>query len=137
VNDAPLVLADEPTANLDAASGYQALHLLEQIAWEDGKTVVVVTHDRRIRHAYEAISDHLAYALAGKGELDSARQLAGELPADAITRRLLHLLDGDSQAAAESWAGTVGLHEPPGVGDLLQRSRTPPRSLTPSTTSPA
>jgi putative ABC transport system ATP-binding protein len=55
VNDPPLVLADEPTANLDAASGYQALHLLEQIAREDGKTVVVVTHDHRITDAADRL----------------------------------------------------------------------------------
>lgn len=55
VNDPPLVLADEPTANLDAASGYQTLHLLEQIARDDGKTVVVVTHDHRITDAADRL----------------------------------------------------------------------------------
>lgn len=48
VNDPPLLLADEPTANLDATSGYHVLHLLEQIAREERKTIVMVTHDHRI-----------------------------------------------------------------------------------------
>jgi putative ABC transport system ATP-binding protein len=48
INDPPLLLADEPTANLDSASGYQVVRILEEIARSGGKTVVVVTHDHRI-----------------------------------------------------------------------------------------
>jgi putative ABC transport system ATP-binding protein len=48
VHDPPLVLADEPTAALDASSGQQAMHLLADLARTHGKTVVVVTHDTRI-----------------------------------------------------------------------------------------
>jgi putative ABC transport system ATP-binding protein len=44
-NDAPLVLADEPTGALDSQSGAQVLDLLERIQAERGKTLVVVTHD--------------------------------------------------------------------------------------------
>lgn len=47
-NDPPLVLADEPTANLDSRAGYQMMHTLELLAKEHGKTVVIVTHDQRI-----------------------------------------------------------------------------------------
>jgi putative ABC transport system ATP-binding protein len=47
-NDPPLILADEPTASLDAATGHQALELLRQLTVDSGKTVVVVTHDPRI-----------------------------------------------------------------------------------------
>jgi DNA-binding SARP family transcriptional activator len=60
-----------------------------------------------IVHAREGISDHLAYALASRGELDSARKLAGQLPPDAVTRRLLLLLDGEWQAADASWAAAL------------------------------
>jgi ABC-type lipoprotein export system ATPase subunit/YHS domain-containing protein len=48
VNSPPLLLADEPTANLDSASGFQVLHLLSDIAAAEDKTVVMVTHDHRI-----------------------------------------------------------------------------------------
>jgi putative ABC transport system ATP-binding protein len=44
----PLVLADEPTAALDAATGLQATELLREICRERGDTVVIVTHDNRI-----------------------------------------------------------------------------------------
>lgn len=48
INNPPLLLADEPTANLDSASGYQVLHLLQQVADDERKTIIMVTHDHRI-----------------------------------------------------------------------------------------
>ena len=45
VHDPALVLADEPTGNLDAATGAAALGLLERLARDGGKTMIVVTHD--------------------------------------------------------------------------------------------
>jgi putative ABC transport system ATP-binding protein len=44
----PLVLADEPTAALDAQAGHQVTQLLVSLCKERGVTVVVVTHDNRI-----------------------------------------------------------------------------------------
>ncbi len=44
VNDPPLLLADEPTGNLDAESGRHVLDLLRRVA-ASGKAVVVVTHE--------------------------------------------------------------------------------------------
>jgi len=55
MNDPALILADEPTANLDSASGYQALHLLQDIAATTDKTVLVVTHDHRITDAADRL----------------------------------------------------------------------------------
>lgn len=46
--DPDLILADEPTASLDARTGHQALALLRRLTVESGKTVMVVTHDPRI-----------------------------------------------------------------------------------------
>ncbi|MBI2169646.1 MAG: ATP-binding cassette domain-containing protein [Actinobacteria bacterium] len=48
-NDPPLILADEPTGNLDSKTGYQAMHMLELLAKEHGKTVIAVTHDHRVQ----------------------------------------------------------------------------------------
>jgi putative ABC transport system ATP-binding protein len=57
VGSPDIVLADEPTAALDAAAGSEVAHLLADIAHESGCAVVVVTHDSRII----GIADQLAY----------------------------------------------------------------------------
>jgi putative ABC transport system ATP-binding protein len=51
----PLLLADEPTAALDAQNGLAITELLRLLAREHGHTVVVVTHDNRIFHLADRI----------------------------------------------------------------------------------
>lgn len=47
-NDPKLILADEPTANLDSQHGREVMRLLKGVAKNMGKTVVVVSHDQRL-----------------------------------------------------------------------------------------
>jgi putative ABC transport system ATP-binding protein len=53
--DPPLILADEPTGNLDWKSGQRIMEILQNAAKEDRRSVVVVTHDSRI----EALADRI------------------------------------------------------------------------------
>lgn len=49
INDPALILADEPTANLDSKIGHEAMRLLRRIAKEQGRSVIIVSHDARIK----------------------------------------------------------------------------------------
>src|SRR5262245_39778456 len=56
-NDPPIVLADEPTGNLDSATGRQVIDLLVSINRTRGRTLVLVTHDAELAaFADEAIA---------------------------------------------------------------------------------
>src|SRR5574338_774871 len=63
VNDPALILADEPTANLDSKIGHEIMRLLRQIAkghpaeggGAGGRSVVIVSHDQRIKDIADRI----------------------------------------------------------------------------------
>ena len=55
VTGAPLLLADEPTGNLDTARGAEILSLLRSIHQERGTTIVMVTHDQQAASACERV----------------------------------------------------------------------------------
>ena len=61
VNDPHLILADEPTGNLDTASGASIMQVLAELH-QDGRTVLVVTHDPRMRQ----FATHMVFLLDGK-----------------------------------------------------------------------
>ena len=48
VHDPMLILADEPTGNLDAETGRQILDLLDRLARQAGKTMIMVTHSAEV-----------------------------------------------------------------------------------------
>jgi putative ABC transport system ATP-binding protein len=76
-----IVLADEPTGNLDSRSGGEVLAILREIASVDERTVVMVTHDP----AAAAVADRVVFLRDGRiaGGMESAgtRQVAEGLAA--------------------------------------------------------
>ncbi|GAB6393305.1 MAG: lipoprotein-releasing system ATP-binding protein [Treponematales bacterium] len=62
VNDPALILADEPTGNLDASNSNLVAELLYGEAERWGKTLIVVTHDERV-----AARAHIHYSLENGG----------------------------------------------------------------------
>ena len=54
-NDPPVLLADEPTANLDASRGRDLARLLRTLADDDGRSVVIVSHDDRLREVADRV----------------------------------------------------------------------------------
>ena len=61
-NDPTILLADEPTANLDRATGEQIIDLLKEINATEGVSVITATHD----HKMLAVSDRIAWVRDGK-----------------------------------------------------------------------
>lgn len=63
VNEAPLILADEPTGNLDSQTGRDVMELLCcELGRERGRAIVIVTHDHRLR----AIADRTLWLEDGR-----------------------------------------------------------------------
>ncbi len=61
VNDPKIILADEPTGNLDSASGAEVIEILKEIC-KSGKTVVMVTHNEE----QASVADHIIRLKDGK-----------------------------------------------------------------------
>ena len=57
INQPPLILADEPTGNLDSQSGQEVCMILHDVARDAGCAVILVTHDPRV----EEIADRILW----------------------------------------------------------------------------
>jgi len=68
-----IILADEPTAALDARSGHAVIEMLRELAHDHGRAVVIVTHDHRTR----AFADRIV-------QLEDGRILAPPAPSLAV-----------------------------------------------------
>jgi len=55
VNEPDIILADEPTANLDSQHGHETMRMLRRIAKEEKRSVIIVSHDQRIKDIADRI----------------------------------------------------------------------------------
>ena len=55
VSEAPIILADEPTGNLDAGTAGEIIEVLKKLAKERNKCVIVVTHSKEVASAADTI----------------------------------------------------------------------------------
>jgi putative ABC transport system ATP-binding protein len=69
ITDPALIVADEPTGDLDRHSAEDILELMRRLAGDMGKTIIMVTHDRKAAESADAIM-HLE-----KGELSEKEVL--------------------------------------------------------------
>ena len=85
VNEPAIILADEPTGNLDSKSGTEVMQIFQQLNRERGITVVFVTHDPWIaRHTHRVVT--LADGKIVRDEQIDEPLVAGETkrPSDAL-----------------------------------------------------
>jgi putative ABC transport system ATP-binding protein len=73
VNDAPVLLCDEPTASLDGSIGRGILNTLRELAVTERRAVVIVTHDERVL----PIADRLIHVVDGKTVEDDGADRGG------------------------------------------------------------
>lgn len=74
VNDPPLILADEPTGNLDSNTGLSIMQLLADLN-KKGKTIIVVTHDPRMHQ----FATNVVYLLDGRVVPENEYLIATEM----------------------------------------------------------
>jgi putative ABC transport system ATP-binding protein len=89
-----LLLADEPTGNLDSRAGGDVLDLLRAVNREEGKTIVMVTHDP----AAAARTDRIIFMRDGR--------FAGQTPGGSTKAVLEFFADGRIAAQAQAHTGT-------------------------------
>ena len=85
-NDPPLLLADEPTGNLDSSTGRQIIDLLLGVNRSRGTTLVLVTHDPElasVAHMSIALRDGRVVSQTTRPEIREVRaDASGSVPAD-------------------------------------------------------
>ncbi|MCC7165641.1 MAG: ATP-binding cassette domain-containing protein [Anaerolineae bacterium] len=108
VNDPTLILADEPTANLDSKIGHEIMRLLRAIAKEQGRSVIIVSHDQRIKD----IADRVLWLEDGQFK---------EMKTRAVDPVCGMSIEGEKAAAIFEYKGTTFYFCAKGCRDEFER----------------
>ncbi len=90
-NDPPLLLADEPTGELDSVNARMVTEFLVKVNRELGKTVVMVTHDQNVARAADRImriEDGMIKASLSPSQIDSGREDAAQSYLERLRKRM-------------------------------------------------
>ena len=92
VNNPRIIVADEPTGNLDSANSSELMKILEKLNKEDGVTIVMVTHDALVA----SYSGRLLYIKDGSIEQTLER---GDKDQDSYFKRIVEINSEESRRA--------------------------------------
>ena len=74
VNDPAIILADEPTGNLDTKTSYEIMEIFQRIN-DEGNTVIIVTHEEDIAPVHQTYNPSSAIGVIERDELNQAVSL--------------------------------------------------------------
>ncbi|MGX7669674.1 ABC transporter ATP-binding protein [Plantactinospora sp. DSM 117369] len=125
VTDPVLLLADEPTGNLDSATGESVLTLLEELNASDGVALVLVTHDREVAeraHRQVTMRDGLLVAPPVEPEPTGLPPAAGPDSATVVpaARRAPEIVDPAPSAEPRRASGSDSGHPSGGFGGATE-----------------
>ena len=78
-----ILLADEPTGNLDSANGKRITHVLRELVDQHGQTIVMVTHDPAVADQ----ADRVIYLADGQVEREETNRVTPVQPRRVVTER--------------------------------------------------
>ncbi len=110
-NDPPIILADEPTGNLDSKTGQEIIEIMREINEVTNKTFVIVTHDLEVAEKTDRIiflKDGKVITEKGKIEekKSSIEKLLGELEKLKRELLLLNIMKESLDAKTYNWKRT-------------------------------
>jgi ABC-type lipoprotein export system ATPase subunit len=116
VNEPPLLLADEPTSQLDRANVARVLELLRILRDQTGTTVVMVTHDPEAAEAMDRTVSIRGGRVGAEGRGGVEYAVVGPTGLVRLPAHALEVLPPGARAVVEVGDGPVLLHpvEPPG-----------------------
>ncbi|GAB3968536.1 ABC transporter ATP-binding protein [Plantactinospora veratri] len=126
VTDPVLLLADEPTGNLDSATGESVLTLLEELNASDGVALVLVTHDREVaERAHRQVTMRDGRVVPSAGEPEPATPLPPAAGVDTPTvvpaaRRGPEIVDPAPSAEPRRASGSDSGHPSGGFGGATE-----------------